>query len=432
MVLRIVALLVVLPVATASTALPSFTAGSAERDITPPAGLPMWGYAARHDAVATGVIDPLKAVAVVIEASGEKLALVGIDMGRGPTPPMMAAIRLAVAKAGIKHVLICGSHTHHAPVIEMSDRPGRGRGKFDAAIAYAGSLTDRLIEVILAADKARRPARIGVGSKAVDFNRNRHARREPKPIDSALNVIRLDDEAGTPIAIVVNFAAHPTLTDARDLRYSADYPGAMRAKVSATFSAPCLFLQGASGDLSTKSPPEVRGPKAFGEALADRVIELARAIPTERPAEPALSAKVETLRFKTRIDLANPLVIAAYSRAFFPELIAAMADEFGKGVEAELNTVLLNGKVAIVTGSGEFFCDHANRLRSRSTFEHTLFVGYCNGHHMYFPTIEAAVQGGYGAEPGTSLAELGAGELMMDRALINLYILQGKFSAERR
>ncbi len=83
-------------------------------------------------------------------------------------------------------------------------------------------------------------------------------------------------------------------------------------------------------------------------------------------------------------------------------------------------------------GSGEFFCNHANRLKARSYVKHTLFFGYCNGHSMYFPTIEAASEGGYGADPGVSLAELGAGERMMDRALLNIYRLQGKFARERR
>ena len=49
-----------------------------------------------------------------------------------------------------------------------------------------------------------------------------------------------------------------------------------------------------------------------------------------------------------------------------------------------------------------------------------------------FPTIEAASEGGYGADPGVSLAELGAGERMMDKALLNIYLLQGKFARERR
>ena len=51
---------------------------------------------------------------------------------------------------------------------------------------------------------------------------------------------------------------------------------------------------------------------------------------------------------------------------------------------------------------------------------------------MYFPTIEAASEGGYGADPGVSFAEIGAGERMMDRALINIYLLLGKFAGEPR
>ena len=45
---------------------------------------------------------------------------------------------------------------------------------------------------------------------------------------------------------------------------------------------------------------------------------------------------------------------------------------------------------------------------------------------MYFPTIEAASEGGYGADPGVSFAELGAGERMMDKALLNIYRAPGE------
>src|SRR5262245_35756402 len=63
----------------------TFRAGAGERDITPPAGLPMWGYGARHDVLSVGTLDPLMAKAVVIAAGDDKVALIGIDLGRGPT-----------------------------------------------------------------------------------------------------------------------------------------------------------------------------------------------------------------------------------------------------------------------------------------------------------------------------------------------------------
>ena len=37
----------------------------------------------------------LQAKALVIEAAGSKLAIVGMDLGRGPTPAMMERIRQA-------------------------------------------------------------------------------------------------------------------------------------------------------------------------------------------------------------------------------------------------------------------------------------------------------------------------------------------------
>ena len=115
-----------------------FRAGAADKDITPPEGIPMWGYGARHDALSVGTLDPLMAKAIVIAAGEEKLAIVGTDLGRGPTEAMMMIIRREIAeKAGIRHVLISGSHSHHGPVIELIDEPGLGKGKFDTAVSYS-------------------------------------------------------------------------------------------------------------------------------------------------------------------------------------------------------------------------------------------------------------------------------------------------------
>jgi neutral ceramidase len=411
----------------------TFRAGAAEKDITPPVGIPMWGYGARHAAPSDGTLDPLMAKAIVIAAGDEKVALVGIDLGRGPTEEMMKTIRQEIAdKAGIRFVLITGSHTHHGPVIELADEPGLGKGTFDAAVAYSEKLPHLLAEAILAADANLKPAKLGVATESVSLNRNRHTKREPKVTDPMLAVIRFDDEAGKPIAVLVNFAAHPVMTEAKVLKYSADYPGFLKKKVEAELSTQCVFMQGASGDMSPNPNPGPWEPKSFGETVADHVIALAKSAKTEVPANPSVKGKVDVFHFKTRIDLKDPRVVGAFEKSFFPEITHAYAKHYGEGVAAELSTVLLNGELALVGGPGEFFCNHANRLKSRSYVKNTLFFGYCNGHCMYFPTIEAASEGGYGADPGMSLAELGAAEQMMDRAVFNIYLLLGKFAREKR
>src|SRR5437660_12158750 len=62
-------------------------------DITPPVGFAMWGYAARKDAPSQGVLDPLKARALVLAVGDERLAVVSLDLGRAPTRAHTAAIR---------------------------------------------------------------------------------------------------------------------------------------------------------------------------------------------------------------------------------------------------------------------------------------------------------------------------------------------------
>ncbi len=302
-----VALLGLQAVVAAAADGPKIRAGAADKDITPPIGIPMWGYGARHHAPSEGTLDPLMAKAVVIAAGDDKLAIVGTDLGRGPTEAMMTIIRREIAeRAGIRHVLISGSHSHHGPVIELLDEPGLGKGKFDAAVAYSQNLPHLLVEVILEADRALKPARLGVATESVTLNRNRHTKRQPKATDPMLAVLRFDDLAGKPIAILVNFAAHPVMTEGKILKYSADYPGFLKNKVETELSTKCIFMQGAAGDMSPNPSSGPWEPKNFGQILADRVITLARAIKTETPPHPSIKGMVDTFHFKTRVRPQGP------------------------------------------------------------------------------------------------------------------------------
>jgi len=107
-------------------------------------------------------------------------------------------------------------------------------------------------------------------------------------------------------------------------------------------------------------------------------------------------------------------------------LVDFYLQEYRDGIRPHMVTALLNGKVGLVGVSGEFFCTHSLNLKRRSRLEHLLFLGYCNDYHQYFPTIEGAAEGGYGADPQVSPVEVGAGEKMMDQALIHLYKMRGK------
>ena len=405
-----------------------FRVGFAQKDVTPTVPMPMWGYGARKDMLSQGALDPLMAKAIVIEAGEDRVALVGLDMGRAPTTAMMDEIRATIReKAKIEHLLIVGSHTHHGPVLELTDREGFGKGRFDAALGYLKTLPEMLSATIVEAASKLQPARLGVTSADVPYNRNRHSKRQPPARDPLLSVMRFDNAEGQPIAILVNFAAHPVMTSGEVLKFSADYPGHMMNYVEKELNAPCVFIQGASGDMSVNAI-NVKGPQAFGEQLGQECVKLAKSIETAVPAKPSVQGRVDRFEFYTRIDLNNPAVLFLYGQAFFPELVRNFAEDYKNGMHPELNTILLNREIALVGGSGEFFSNHAVRLRERSYVKHTLFFGYCNGYMNYFPTIEAVSEGGYGADPPVAPAQIGAGEEMMNRALINIYSMLGKIT----
>ena len=402
------------------------TAGAATIDITPTEPVPMWGYGSRHAAPSTGTADPLLAKAVVIAVGDSKLAIVGLDLGRSPAEAELQQIRGAILeKAGIEHSLIAGSHTHHGPVVELSDEPGKGQGRYDAAVRYAGFLAEQIEKVILEADRNLVPATVAAGSVEIEgFNRNRHSKLQPVPVDRRLGLLRIDAaESGETLAVVVNFTAHPTSIPDDTMTFSADYIGSLRKTIEGTLGGTAIFMQGASGDLSTDRNGQDH--RAYGAALGRAAVELAESLEPESVKRPSLEVREERFTFASRVDFTNPVIAGIYSLAFFPELIANFVAEYSDGIRPRITVAVLNDSIALVGGSGEFFCQHAIRLRERARVDELFFFGYCNGYHQYFPTIEAAAEGGYGADTQVAPAEVGAGETMMNAALTWIYELQG-------
>jgi len=394
-----------------------FEAGAARADITPPPGLPMWGYGARRDIPASDTLDPLLACAVVIRAGDERIAIVGLDLGRSPARETMKSIREDVAREhGIRHIILVGSHTHHGPCIEIESAPPTAE--------YVRVLRGKLVGVIGEAARALRPARIGVAGEDLTLNRNRHSKIQPKPVDRRLTAVRLEDLEGKTIAVLVNFAAHPTTRDATMLRWSSDYCGPLRARVEEELGGVCVFLQGASGDLSPSR--DGLSTDEYGRKVGEEAARIAKSASTSVPPQPSLAVREEELRFSSRVDLNDTATYLKYCVAFFKDLVDTYVIEYREGIRPALTVAILNGDIGIAAVSGEFFSSHAIRLRERSRLPHLLFLGYANGYHQYFPTIEAAAEGGYGADPEVAPAEVGAGERIMDRALFHLYDMRKK------
>jgi len=238
-------------------------AGAAQVDITPPPGLPMYGYfdrIAKHQ-VAAGTLDPLYARVLVLQSGEKRFALVTLDLGRTFNESWLDRLRAAALEGShIDALVVNASHTHSGPNILDEYPAGRPPEWENAAL-------DKIAQAIQQAALNLEPARLGTayGNAYIGYNRRRvdpdgsvsmlwsNPGKVPSgPVDSTVGVIRIDREDGTPIAILVNYACHPVVFGSDNLQYSADFVGPMASTVAAAFDGKplCLFLQGAAGDIN--------------------------------------------------------------------------------------------------------------------------------------------------------------------------------------
>jgi hypothetical protein len=250
----------------------------------------------------------------------------------------------------------------------------------------------------------------GVDGKVTMFWRN--AEKIPtSPIDPTVGVIRVDDETGKPRAIIVNYACHAVVLGPDNRMISADYPGYMARRVEREMpGALCLFTQGGAGDINPyldKQPVDQNGfgeAEKMGNALAEEALKVARRLKPRDGADDGLRIAAEVVEFRDRWDAK-------------------------KSVRAGLTTLLVNNNIAIATMPGEPFVDLQIALRDKSEIAYTFLFGYtfsAGGEWAgYIPTIRAAAEGGYGAGYNTRI-EVGAGEAMVDRAIVHIYTLLGK------
>ncbi len=155
--------------------------GAAEIDITPPVGYRLAGYF--NERLATGVHDPLKAKAIVLQQGREQVALVacdliGVSLGISTNARAGASKRTGIP---VTNIVICGTHTHTGPLFEGPLREYFHKTAVEKhgtdpqeQVDYPSLLIERLAKVVTAAQANLRPAEVQAGvaiQEVLAFNR---------------------------------------------------------------------------------------------------------------------------------------------------------------------------------------------------------------------------------------------------------------------
>ena len=366
------------------------SAGAAKVDITPAVGTPLAGYAKRRGRPSTGIRDPLYVRTLALSDGEDTLVLISTDLLVFPHP-MAERILEKISKENSiprQGILLAATHTHSGVgSIATGFLHEQVFGRYHREIEEG--VGSRILWSVRQALENRKPVQWGAAMDEhllAGFVENRST--PGGPVDASLSVLLFSAKPGEVAAAVVNAAAHPTLLDSKDMRFSADYPGELCRKMEEAYpGAICLFLNGASGD---ERPRDAIGATAeervqrFGGLLAEAATALVSGAP--------LKPKGDLAAWGGWFDLPEPRIRLG-PIPIHPEIGKRM-----RPTRSFLNMMALDG-LLLVPLQAELTAELGIALRRKLAGRgvRSLLLGYADGYLGYAVTPEQYSRGSYEA-----------------------------------
>jgi neutral ceramidase len=363
-------------------------AGAARVRLAVPTGTPLAGYGGasrrawvpdvfgRHPHAfwfkpSEGERDALAVRALVLEAGGERVVWVAVDL-LAVDRAFTAEVERRLQAAGIRPraLVISASHTHSGPgtFVDSAVLGWLALDRLDGTVREA--ILDAVVASVQQAAGASRAARLAAGSVATP----RLVRsRLKQPTDPELLVLRVVDTTGAPIALVWNYAIHGTTLGPRNLRFSGDVMGEASRRLEQALGVPVLFVNGAVGDVS---------PGRHGDRAA---VDLGAELASAAQAGWAVAEPIEQPRFtvgQRAVTLAAPFLPLRNCVGWLPKgARLPLGSVFPR--DATL-TAVVAGDVGWVTFPGELQTSLGREIKETRGLRRVLVAGVSNDYLGYF------------------------------------------------
>jgi len=285
------------------------SAGTSSIDITPPVGCYLQGHDARNKP-AECVHDPIRLRVITISDGHGRAAIITSDVVYF-SKEVIKSLR-AVVKERLnmppENLFVTAAHVHTGPYLFATSDKSRSK----IVPEYVNSLPLRIAGCIADAvhNEEKVLLKFGTGSANIGII-NRRLETDKgvmmmpnlkRPVDEQVTVLGIVRPGGSPKAILVNYACHPTTLATDIFQISADYPGVFQRVVEQLYpDAIACFSYGCAGDVR---PAIIDGSEFKGGSFADcermgrilagetmQVFEKADAIPAGK-----LSGVLKTVR----------------------------------------------------------------------------------------------------------------------------------------
>ncbi len=392
--------------------------GVARVDITPEMGIRLAGYAARQKTESEGVLQKLEAKALAFGTDAQRPSiLITVDLVGIPGHITSKLSAQLSAQIGIDpaQLVICASHTHSGPEVGnlLNILQYRSGMAFSDSLLelnqlvhiaqYINILSQKLVQVSLAAMKDRKPAFLSWGQGQALFAKNR--RTPGGPVDVALPILRVNEPNGKLRAVLVNYACHGTTLPGDVNQLHGDWMGEAQKLIEAKYpGAVALIAIGAGADAN----PQPRGKMEHVEMHAKEISDQVEKLLTSAQLQPLTIPPTGRMKWVKLPFSKVPTV---------PELIKQTDDKTIKGYYARLaleriargnaipesinypvQTWAFGKDLLMINLAGEVVVDYSVRLKEEIGAERVWLNTYANDVPSYIASRRVIREGGYEAD----------------------------------
>lgn len=395
--------------------------GLASVDITPLNPVPLSGYANRGGSF-TRVEQNIHAKALALEdATGGRALLITCDL-LGLAQGLAEHICRKISdRSGLPReaILLNYSHTHTGPsaALQMGPNARYTQAEREAIVLYGRWLTDRLVEVSMAALAQQEPALLSHGAGQVQFPVNRRQRTangvvlgfDPKgPVDRSVPVLCITGIDGNLLGVVFGAACHNTCLGPKDNFVCGDYAGyAQELLEKAMGGAQAMFVQGCGGDSSPYPTGSLAAARVHGAELAKevgRVLGKGKLRPVRGPLQPRLTwVDLPLAPAPTLEEIQDMAKERSQWRRQAADRLLALHNSGALRVNHHRVPLALwqfGADLTFVGLPGEPVADYVRATEKTIGRKNLWVAGYCNDHFGYLTNARILAEGGYEAQRG--------------------------------
>lgn len=407
--------------------------GYGKVNITPDYNIGIGGYGDTNARTSKKVLDEVYITCIAFTENNETILVFTLD-NCACSSSLADELRSRVSymtKIPAEKQFYGATHTHSAPSVSATGKDGQIYKKLllDGAVRAAKiALSDRAPAASLATTQTiegmnfvrhyKMADGTVAGSNFGSFTDSEIVGHTAEP-DTQMILLKFDRAEKADI-LMVNWQAHPDHSKANGYyNISADFPGAMRAKLEEQTGMHVAYFTGASGNLNPFSKIEAENHdlsmKAYGQKLADQAIAALNNLQSVEGSGIAFSSmpfaasidhswdhmleqakEAHEVRMTQGVDAGHKVARSyGFSSVYQASVIVTRA-ELGPARTVECNAFRVGG-IGFVNAPYEMFSQSGEYIKENSPFDITFII---TGNNGYIPSADAFDYDSYEAVTG--------------------------------